>query len=172
LTAEEAEFIAHDCSKVMFVKEVDYTYAMWMHNHAQNEAQFIDMCKMMHINTKAGGKTFILCMTADQDFDSLKADSIIGKSLCGLEKLSDDLLKVTVNLDLENEDGFKVVDWCFHRDHIKRMISSVGFSNVQILPSIPLDSQRWGDPVKMAAWCDNCVYTIFVADKLATEAQE
>jgi hypothetical protein len=113
-----------------------------------------------------GGKTFVLCMTADQDFEALKKNDIVGKCVESIESLTDDLIKVTINLDVENEIGFTVVDWCFRRNDIINMMEKVGFSNIKIEKSLPLDPRRWGYQSDMAQWCDDSVYTIFTAEKL------
>ena len=59
-----------------------------------------------------------------------------------------------------------VIDWCFRRQNIIKMMEKVGFSNVKTQKSLPLDPRRWGYNSDMAKWCDDSVYTIFTAEKL------
>lgn len=65
LAPDFVNFICHDCSIPKFFEEVDFTYTIWMINNATSLKMFKDMCEILYINTKKGGKSLVLLATAD-----------------------------------------------------------------------------------------------------------
>lgn len=177
LTSENIEFVCHDCSIPKKIEEVDFTYSIWMLNNATNLSMLKDMCEMLYINTKAGGKCLILLATADNLMGQL-IDQKLNVRITDINAVKDfdpltgrdEVVGLVVDkklmCDSAEEDSFFLRD-CFYSDaRVKMAMESVGFTNFHQVPTLPLPTTAFGCPIEKANFADQTHYKYFLADKI------
>ena len=163
------EFICHDCSIPKKFAEVDFTYSNWMLNNAKDMDMLRRMCEMLYINTKPGGKTLILLATADNLMGQLIEQQRHVK-ITDIKALKDEDgtvigLVVDKSLTGDTTEGFFLRDWFYSDSRVIKVLNDIGYKNVHQVPTLPLTTDIFGDPIQQAKFIDETHYKFFLCDK-------
>eukprot|EP00930_Biecheleria_cincta_P075780 TRINITY_DN62977_c0_g1_i1.p1 TRINITY_DN62977_c0_g1~~TRINITY_DN62977_c0_g1_i1.p1 ORF type:complete len:529 (-),score=73.56 TRINITY_DN62977_c0_g1_i1:136-1722(-) len=168
MLTQKASFIQHDCFVVrQFGAQASVTYSLWMLNNAKTHAMFIRMCQTMLVNTEPGGTGLILVQVANSDF--FEASTSKDFEISNLQSLHDNTGKaVGVIVDKLLTYGRRQVhfrDWCYPKAMVVDLMHQAGWVNVRMVPTLPLATDEFGDPLEAAERIDRAHYTIFMAEK-------
>ena len=122
----------------------------WMLNHAKTRQELKNMCQMMFVNTKHGGKCLALLPTLGNDLGMLlDCMELTGIYVKGLREIKEEGRVVGLQVDKEikgngagdNESGFVLRDWFYSDKTIRDALEEAGFENVRQVPSVPVKNE-------------------------------